>query len=289
MPDFVLIVLGLASALASLLLMLLLRRLGALAVPEATPVLADLKVSTQECFGGPFSPTSILGPAGVHTSEYAKAVSLMGWVMNQVKDYRDPTSVPTNRPLEILAQVRRGKGALCHQMASLYMQALVCAGLDGRVILGFRNIFDPYDQHTLVEARIDNRWVVMDPTFNISFADRDGVVLSAMDIKERFFEGRLDEIEVCFHGEVAYTNRWDAYYLNVFLPYNNVFVYSPGSSSLPGRLPPFRYWFGPKLYYQCLPRESDIHLRLWRGVTFLAMVVLPVFAGIFLAASVVVQ
>ncbi|HEB12254.1 MAG TPA: hypothetical protein ENI11_01095 [Actinobacteria bacterium] len=137
-------------------------------------------------------------------------------------------------------------------------------------------MLDAYDSHVTVEVCLeDGRWVVLDPTFNISFIDREGGLMSAHDIKTQVFHELGAGINVVFHGEVAYPARWDRYYLNIFTLFNNVFVVVPGSRSGIFKLPPLRFWFGSKLYYRKLPKETTLHLESLNRLYLLGVVLLP--------------
>jgi hypothetical protein len=194
------------------------------------------------------------------------------WTMNRT----DKIGLnPHNDPDSLLFSLENGYGAMCNDMAVIYQNSLASMGLPSRKVILMRNIFDLYDTHTTVEVKLNKKWVIMDPTFNVSFTDSRGTLLSAQEIKIFFLKGKYREINPVFYGETKYPARLGNYYLD-FLPfYNNVFIADNDNPKWYSALPPFRYWFGPKIYYEKLPAESDHHLRFVQNFYFIVIVVLP--------------
>ncbi len=202
-----------------------------------------------------------------------RAVASLKWTMNRVERV-GPTS--GTDPQELLAAAEAGSGLDCGGMAAIYSAVLSSIDIKNRTVVLFRNMLDAYDSHVIVEVCLgDGPWAVFDPTFNISFIDQDGQLMSAQDIKTKVFHKHGEGINVVFHGEVAYPPRWDRYYMDIFATFNNVFVKDPGSGGVIPKLPPLRFWFGSKLYYQKLPKESTVHLDTFNRLYLLAVVLLP--------------
>ena len=115
---------------------------------------------------------------------------LLRQVMNRVERVGpDPKGGAT----QFLEHAKAGRGLVCFGMAHLYAAAARGNGLQARIIGLSRNLGDRYDSHTTVEVRQDGRWVIFDPTFNVSFA-RDGVLLGAEEIQRALLEGTFQTI-----------------------------------------------------------------------------------------------
>lgn len=214
--------------------------------------------------------------------ERQRAVAGMAWLMNRVSTVDSPVAIDS--PERMLAAIDAGQGALCGQMAYLYRHVLASLGLASRTVYLQRNPFDCYDDHTVVEARIDGRWILLDPTFNLVFRDRDGRTLDAFEIKRKVFRGDGADIVREFLGDVRYPVRTADYYVDMLALFTNVYVRDAGSSGW-GRLPPLRLYFGPRLYYVLVDGESDASMTLWRRLYGLTALVLPITLLLFGAAS----
>jgi hypothetical protein len=209
-------------------------------------------------------------------------LALLSWTMSQVRSvdaYRGPRD-----PESLLMAVQSGSGALCDNMCSIYLAAAGASDSPARVVWLFKDLFSG-DTHSVVEVLRDGKWVLLDPTFGVSYQDRRGAWLSAQDIKERLFKGEYRAVNAVYvAGDVSYPPRLGEYYMN-FLPlFNNVFVVGKRPSSVMAMLPPFRYWFGTKLYYELLPGESARHIALAQHLYFVAVVVLPAMFGLLVMA-----
>ena len=174
---------------------------------------------------------------------------------------------------DIWNHTKNGGGALCAQMATLYGAALDQKGISFRIV-SIARALNTRDSHTTIEVRDGENWVLFDPTFNVSFRKNDKL-LGAQDIHNDFLKGRPEQIEPVFYGEVNYPSRLENYYVNWLALYNNVQVYSQENISVISRLPPMRYWTGPKAYYQEGNSASDQQYRLHNYIYFLSIVVFP--------------
>lgn len=169
--------------------------------------------------------------------------------------------------------VKAGEGLVCFGMAHLYAAAAHGNGLQSRIVGLSRNLGDRYDAHTTVEVRQGGRWVLFDPTFNVSFR-RNGVLLGAEDIQRALLEGTHQSIVPVFYGPVKYPARLETYYMHWLSLFNNVFVLDVGGTGL-AKLPPLRYWFGPRIFVQTSPGHPNEHIRFWDGLYLWSTAILP--------------
>jgi len=202
-----------------------------------------------------------------------RCLGALRWTMDQVH-----TTLNHSRhrePEELLKFAAKGGGVLCYGMAVLFQYVLSALGINSRILILYSNLFNSSEIHATVEALLDGKWVVFDPTFHISFTDKDNKLLSALDIRENIFTGRFRDINIIYYGEVAYPIRVEKYYINIFLMFNNIFVLDQGNLNFLAMIPPLRYWYGPKLYYQKLALESDQHLRFWQWIYLIIVLLIP--------------
>lgn len=216
-----------------------------------------------------------------------RARRALAWTVHQVRKVGpSPMKDPLQEPADLLSYVNSGGGALCSGMAVLFLNALSAVDVPARIVSLQRNAFDGNDSHVTVEVRMNGKWVVMDPTFNLSFADTHGELLSAQDIHVALLAGTSQNITPIHYAVGIYPARLETYGLNYLPLYNNVFVLDPGGDRWLSRLPPFRYWLGPKLYYEKSPAESVSHLEFMQRLYFLLVVVLPSASIIVFAITV---
>ena len=208
----------------------------------------------------------------------ADPLEILASVMNRVAAVE---SGPSGDPQVTLEHVRNGGGLVCSGMATLYAAALHDAGYRARIVSLRRNILDPYDSHTTVEVFLDGAWRLIDPTFGVSWV-RNGEILSAWQVRAETLEGDLDSVEVVSHGEFVYPASLGDYYMDWPLLFNNVRVYASGEADPSwrgklARLPPARYWTGPRFYMQYDPIHAPSPLvRYHNGVYFTLMAAFPI-------------
>ena len=199
-------------------------------------------------------------------------IGALEWVMN-----RSGAVGPeeTDDPVELLKSVEVGGCSNCTGMAILYQNTLAAVGLPSRTVRLQRNIRDFYDAHVTVEVLIDGKWVIMDPSFNVTFENPEGELLSAQEIKTLFFKGLHDRVKPVFHGEVKYPARLEKYYIDYLPLFNNIFVLDNQKSNSLSKIPPFRYWFGPRAYYEKIPNESVQHLDFTQKMMYFLIGLIP--------------
>jgi len=174
-----------------------------------------------------------------------KIIDVLQWTMNQVKEtgVGNPQSAR-----EALEMARHGKGLSCGPMSAVYTNALHALGFKVRPIQLIRSLFNNADTHVTTEVLLDGRWVIFDPTFNVSY-EKNGRLIGAKEIKRALLDGTSAQIKPVFYGKVAYPARLQTYYVNWLPLYNNVLVSDQGTPGRLSKLPPMRYWIGPRTHY----------------------------------------
>jgi hypothetical protein len=193
--------------------------------------------------------------------------------MNLVKNYQ-PDPINTDNSAKLLKAAESGKAIICTGMAILFRHVLHAVGIKSRSVLLRTNIFNANDNHETVEVLLDGKWIVMDPTFNISLTDSEGQLLSALEVKQLLIKGKHKNISIKFYGEVSYPIRVDNYYIDYLFFFNNIFIIHRSDSKL-FKVPPLSYWYGQKLYYEKLSQESISHVTFWEQIYLMAIIILP--------------
>ena len=211
-------------------------------------------------------------------------VQIMQKIMNFV-DQKKPGRQKSDYVQDIYDHAKTGGGLTCAGMSELFLHALRLQGYKARKLFVVKSIGDPAATHTLVEVFQDGKWIIYDPTFNVSF-QRNGHLLGATDIAKSLLDGSFKNIKPIFYGEVAYKARLETYPIYWLAHFNNVllFKHADYSSSWFIRNSAqlvFRYWDGPVLYYFAPTGTPNDYLELLNWFYFFFTCVGPLlFLGL---------
>lgn len=222
-------------------------------------------------------------------------IGIMQNVMNFVPGGK-PGKQKSDHIQDIFEHARFGGGLSCAGMAELFLHALRAQGYKARKLFAVKSIGDPYATHTLVEVFENNKWVIYDPTFNVSFK-KDGQLLGAVDISRSLVDGSFVKIQPIFYGEVAYPARLEAYPIYWLTHFNNVLMFKYGNYSSSWFIRNTfqlitRYWQGPVLYYFAPTGTPNDYLELINWFYFFFTCLLPLFVlllGAFILSLIVKQ
>jgi hypothetical protein len=192
-------------------------------------------------------------------------VEIMQKIMNFV-DPKKPGRQKSDYVQDIYDHAKAGGGLTCAGMSELFLHALRLQGYKARKLFVVKSIGDPAATHTLVEVFQDGKWVIYDPTFNVSF-ERNGQLLGATDIAKSLLDGSFKTIKPIFYGEVAFKARLETYPIYWLAHFNNVLLFKYGTYFSSWFLRntihlPLRYWQGPVLYYYSPTGTPNRYLEL---------------------------
>lgn len=200
-------------------------------------------------------------------------------------------------PQKIMQEVMNSdiKDKNCNDMSERFLKKLLAQGYKARKLFVVKSIGDPYATHTLVEVFENNRWVIYDPTFNVSFK-KDGQLLSAVDISKSLLDGSFKNIEPIFYGKVAYPARLETYPIYWLAHFNNVLMFKYGNYSSSWLIRNTlqlvtRYWQGPALYYFAPTGKPNDYLELinWFYFTFTCLLPFSIIILSLLILSLIVK
>jgi hypothetical protein len=176
-----------------------------------------------------------------------KILNIQNWLGNQVKAVDSHKGSQSGYELMHLA--REGTGMTCGSMSLMLEEALLALEVNARTVQLFRTNFNRLDTHVVVEVRLQERWVVLDPTFNLTYESTDGTPLGIAEIQKSLANSQSDAVTPVYHGDRAYPARLSEYPLNWQVLFANAYVNKP-CRDCPWwkRLPPMRFWLGPARY-----------------------------------------
>ena len=160
-----------------------------------------------------------------------QAVKLREWTNRLF--YKVGNDIITNDPLQILQLMRLKKGAICGNLADLYLGVLHANGFPARLVgLIKAPPLNVWDTHILVEVYVDGRWVLQDPTFNLYWTIDDKPA-SAWDIRKYLqHQNRFKSSLKLVYGKHKSIVSMDNYIINVNTLFSHViYIYTTDDSS----------------------------------------------------------
>lgn len=192
-----------------------------------------------------------------HTIE--TAIELREQLLN-ISDRRGKYYLISRYPDNIYKHMRAGGSLYCGEIAKLYGYLLNALGFKVRYITVARSIFDSYDRHSTIEVwdNIKKKWIISDPTFNISFK-KDSIFLSSDELYDLIHGGRFEEIRVIRGDKTKYEEQIDHYYISYYSLFDNIYYIKNIEPFRLTEFPPLR-WFADK-YKVYLVQTNEFPVR----------------------------
>ncbi len=215
---------------------------------------------------------SIIGPG---MSQEEKSLAILRWQMNQIPQRGAASQVLSSRVA--LERGRKGVGLACSEMAQIYRDALLSAGIPSRRVILQRNMFDVIDTHVAVEAWWLGKWHYIDPTYNVVFRDSAGAIASSKQIRMWWLRRASAVLEVSFLGDVLYPARYTEVPFRYENFFNNIYIEIRRSYGFKRLIPVFGVWIGPQWAYRS--DENELSTRpqeAYRLLYYFFMIVYPI-------------
>ena len=181
--------------------------------------------------------------------------------------------IPENEE-ELFSPDLNGKQLYCGHMCDILQEALVLQGFKVRQIQLFKSCFSLYDTHVVLEVLLNDQWIIIDPTFNVTYQSY-GKPLGVQEIQHQL-KSDFQSVQAVPYDE---QNLIDTNYLDWRFYFNNALIWNHKSKlGILGKIPPFRWWFGPKGYYW-----GDgllLSAKGYNDMYFILCVVLPISGAI---------
>ena len=177
---------------------------------------------------------------------------------------------------ELYKMALSGTPLACGSMSRMMNDALLELGYESRIIQLYRTEFSSTDTHVLVEVFLDGEWRLLDPTFNITY-HKNGMLLGVSKVQELLRKEGPLAVSIKYHGDRNYPARIKDYYMDWRPLFGNAYVVEYGNSKI-GKLPPLRWWYGPKLYY--FGDQAILWVKSANKIYFLFVVVFPIISAL---------
>lgn len=220
--------------------------------------------------------------AKLDTTE-AKVLAILEWVMNQIPKVQNRFAKSSWEMVEL---GRADVGLICSGMAQLFHDALITQGIPARRVLLQRNVFDVFDTHVTVEAFVDGKWRVYDPTFHVVLK-ANGAHIGAYEEQSWLQKRQGTNVEVKFLGDVRYPARIGVYPIRYEAHFDNVYVELKNSHGIVRAIPFISVWLGPQWAYQGDGAGlSTMAQDFYRFLYYATLVALPAINLVLLLAMV---
>lgn len=133
-------------------------------------------------------------------SDLEKALRLLAWVHDTIKhDGETLPDIPITS-IDLLAyayQKQHECGINCRLMSTVLSECLLAIGLCARNV--YLMPYSPYDcdNHVATNVYINdlNKWILIDPTFNLYFTDEHDAILDAAELRSKC--ANMENIKIC--------------------------------------------------------------------------------------------
>lgn len=147
-------------------------------------------------------------------SDFEKSVNMLNWVAENNYHKGNSNNDINWNSLELLKQSYKKdseNGINCRGLATILTECLLCLGLNARTV--YIMPCSPYDgdNHVVTEVFIADlqKWIMLDPTFNIYFTNQQGEPLSLLEM--RTYLANQDELifsdGLSYNGDTDFTDQ----------------------------------------------------------------------------------
>lgn len=173
-------------------------------------------------------------------------------------------------PYELLQEGLKGTPLACDSMSRILREALALLGYKARNVQLYADIFNSDDTHVVVEVFIGDRWLIFDPTFNVTYQTQEKKLLGVREVQTDLKQKGPESVKAIYHGARVYPARLETYYMDWRPLFTNAAYISTEGTT---KFPPLRWWLGPKYYYF---GESPTSLvKSHNSALFISIVVVP--------------
>ncbi|HOJ48468.1 MAG TPA: transglutaminase-like domain-containing protein [Bacillota bacterium] len=138
-------------------------------------------------------------------SDFDRAVNLLNWISSHIFHYGNYDNRIRNTALDLFDYAfDKGvyHGINCRSLSLAMTECLLALGMKARAV--YIMPFSPYDfdNHVVCECWIKelNKWVMLDPTYNLYLSDKDGTPLDISELRQKIAE----QEEVVFSASANY-------------------------------------------------------------------------------------
>jgi hypothetical protein len=201
----------------------------------------------------------------------AKVLTVLEWVMNQVSIIGYGYSKSS---WEMVKLGQQGSGLSCAGMGQVFKDALLSVDIPARLVILKRDMFSYWDTHVSVEAWVEGKWRLYDPTFHIVF-EAAGESVGAFTAQNWFINRQGPAVQLRFLGEVKYPARIDQYYLPFDRLLDNIFVATKFRNSHLRDFPFIEHLVLGGIQYPADDRHMRLPYVIYRYIYNIAVFLIP--------------
>lgn len=155
-------------------------------------------------------------------NEISRILNLMHWVHNNVKHDGSMAMLESKDAMSLLEEVKHGRRGLdCRGLATILNECYLSLGYKSRIVSCLPKDTNDREYHVVntVYSRRWQKWMMVDATHDAYFMDRNGVLMSIGEVRQRLVQGR----SIALNPEANWnrTNSTESgNYLNFYLAKN---------------------------------------------------------------------
>jgi hypothetical protein len=191
----------------------------------------------------------------------SRVLNLLHWVHAQVRHDGNSENPEPRNALNLLEVCRKeGRGVNCRMMATILNEACLALGYQSRHITCAPLDKNDPDCHVITAVWLESlqKWVYLDPTFEVYFTDSHGTLLSIPEVRTRMIKGE----PLVLSKDANWNGRKEdaAEYLN-YMAKNFITLSCPRQSSFG-----YESGKGEKAYVEL--DSADIPPKNWGGYSY---------------------
>jgi hypothetical protein len=127
-------------------------------------------------------------------NELSKILNLLDWISTSISHKGNMSEIPALNTIALMDySYQKGKenGINCSMKATILTEMLLSMGIMSRILS--LDPLNPNDQDSHVVSQVwlseKKKWIIVDPTTNSYFMDKDGEILNAIELRENIVSG----------------------------------------------------------------------------------------------------
>jgi len=126
-------------------------------------------------------------------NEISRILNLMHWVHNLIPHNGNGAMSVSKNALDLIDECRKKrKGIDCRGLATILNECYLSLGFRSRIVSCLPKDTNDKDYHAVnsVFSRRWNKWIMIDPTHDAYFMNRDGILYSIEEVRQRLIQGK---------------------------------------------------------------------------------------------------
>ncbi|MDE6614230.1 MAG: transglutaminase-like domain-containing protein [Clostridia bacterium] len=150
-------------------------------------------------------------------STQEKTLNILKWVSDNIKHDGSQMINLDKRNGYTLLEYGFGteKGMNCYCLALVMTDCMQALGIKARTVLLMPKEYNTGDNHVVTHVYLDEekKWIMVDPSWNAYFSNKDGAIMDVFELRDAFANGEIASLntDANYNGEEADENYYKQY------------------------------------------------------------------------------